>query len=77
MRDNNGLMSRQDVQDFLKISRSSVYRFMDNPRDPLPRPLRFGPKTLRWQRDKIVDYVQRHDEERTPDPEENTPDPEE
>ena len=54
MTPNDRLLSRQEVQEKLGVSRSSIYRMLEA--GTLPPPLELGPRLLRW-RSKDVEAI--------------------
>ena len=51
----NHLLSRQELQAMLGVSRSTLYMLMRN--DGLPRPIRLGPQTNRWRRHEVENWL--------------------
>ena len=51
METENRLLRRQEVETRCGLSRSSIYALMDS--DRFPRPLKIGPRSVRWQSDEI------------------------
>ena len=50
------LMRRREVEKVLGISRSSIYRLMQEGR--FPRPVRIGPAAVRWRASDITAWVE-------------------
>ena len=50
------LMRRREVEKILGISRSSIYRLMQEGR--FPRPVRIGPAAVRWRASDITAWLE-------------------
>ena len=50
------LLRRRDVLALLGISHSALYRYMHHA--SFPRPIRIGPKAVRWRRDEIERWIE-------------------
>ena len=49
------LLTRQELQAMLGISRSGLYLLMRD--NGLPRPIRLGPQTNRWRRHEVENWL--------------------
>ena len=50
------LMRRREVEKILGISRSSIYRLMQEGK--FPRPVRIGPAAVRWKASDIATWLE-------------------
>ena len=50
------LLTRPEVEKWLALSRSSVYRLMRE--GILPEPIRIGPRAVRWKSSEIEAYLE-------------------
>ena len=51
------LMRRREVETGVSLSTTTIYRLMK--RGQFPRPIRVGPKAVRWSESAIDDYLAR------------------
>ena len=51
----NRLLTRTEVEDRCRLSRSTIYRLMDN--GTFPRPVRVGDRAVRWNAREIDEYL--------------------
>ena len=52
----NRLMRRREVEKITGMSRSSIYRLMQE--SDFPRPLRIGPGAVRWKASDIIAWIE-------------------
>ncbi len=52
----DSLMRRREVEEVLGISRSSIYRLMQEGK--FPRPLKIGPAAVRWRASDIMVWLE-------------------
>ena len=50
------LLARQEVQDLLKIGRTTLYRWMREGR--FPEPMQIGPGAVRWHESEILAWIE-------------------
>ena len=50
------LLRRRDVERMTSMSRSSIYRLMQE--GEFPRPVRVGPATVRWKASDIMNWME-------------------
>ena len=53
---NERLLRRREVQRFTGLSRSSIYRLMEI--SDFPRPVRIGPRAVRWKLSDITAWLE-------------------
>ena len=50
------LLTRREVQGRLSVSRTTIYRLIEND-DSFPRPLKLGGSTLRWREEAVTAWI--------------------
>ena len=50
------LLTRREVQDRLSVSRTTIYRLIENDAS-FPRPLKIGGSTLRWREEAVTAWI--------------------
>lgn len=50
------LMTRAEVEEAVGVSRSTIYELMR--RDQFPRPLKIGPRNVRWVENEVAAWLQ-------------------
>ena len=55
MEDHDRLLRRPEIEQRCGLARSTIYRLMDE--DRFPRPIRVGPKAVRWLESDIDAWV--------------------
>ena len=50
------LLSVKDVQELLNVSRSFIYTRME--RGEFPKPLKIGPRAVRWKRADVLAWIE-------------------
>ncbi len=50
------LLRRREVEDITSVSRSSIYRLIQN--GEFPRPVRIGPAAVRWRASDITAWLE-------------------
>lgn len=51
----NRLLNRGEVEDFVGLSTSTLYRLMRQ--SDFPNPIKVGPRAVRWLESEIADWV--------------------
>jgi prophage regulatory protein len=51
------LLKPKEAARLLGLSRSGLYRRLDDP--GFPRPVRLGPRTVRWRRTELVAFTEK------------------
>ena len=53
---NTRLLTQKDVEEIVRLSKTSLYRYMRA--GQFPEPLRIGPKAVRWRADEVQDWIE-------------------
>lgn len=57
MVDDDRMLRREEVEAFVGLSSSAIYRMMR--RDEFPLPVKIGRKAVRWKRSELVEFLDR------------------
>ena len=53
----DGLLTRPEVEELVRLKKSALYRLLQDPESDFPRPLKIGPKAIRWRRSEVADWL--------------------
>ena len=51
------LLTRPEVEGLVRLKKSAIYRLSDDPDSDFPRPLKIGPKAIRWRRSELTAWL--------------------
>ena len=57
MADDDRMSRREEVEEFVGLSSSAIYRMMR--RNEFPLPVKIGPKAVRWKKSELVEFLDR------------------
>ena len=69
-REEHQLLTWREVSSLTKMSRSAIYRNVKN--KTFPAPIKIGPKSIRWRRDQLKEYIIRRPGVNYPDGDESS-----
>ena len=52
------LLTRRDIERMCKLSRSAIYRYMDDARSGFPKPLKLNGHAVRWKLSEVKAWVE-------------------
>ena len=50
-------LPRPEVEGLVRLKKSALYRLLNDPDSDFPRPLKIGPKAIRWRRSEINEWL--------------------
>ena len=51
------LLRRSEVEELTAMSKPAIYKRMNTPSDPFPRPVKIGVHGVRWRADEVREWI--------------------
>ena len=51
------LLTRPEVEGLVRLKKSALYRLLQDPASDFPRPLKIGPKAVRWRASEVSAWL--------------------
>ncbi len=51
------LLTRPEVEKLVRLKKSALYGLLQDRESDFPRPLKIGPKAIRWRRSEISEWL--------------------